>query len=345
MKITMQKIAEKAGVSKSAVSKVLNNRESYISQATRDKILAVCEELNYKPNFFAQSLNKERTNIIAVATLERSLGRFAHVYPSHIYQGIGDFFSDKNNKLIFKNFQKQTEPNHYMELVESRLVDGIIFLLFSAVLPQFKENEMSQLQKAGIPFVVIHSMREDLGCAGVGMDGVHGGSIAAEHLVKHDYKTIGLVKLARDYPHCTDLAQGFMDGLEHFSRRIDKKFIFTTETAQNILGYQLADQLVKDKQELPQALFTVDDGLATGMIRRFNEAGIKVPGDIAIIGFSDLNPDFSDHIGLTSVKQPAEKKGFQAGEMIYHLLNGKEKKPEFIVVKPELTIRKSCGCP
>jgi DNA-binding LacI/PurR family transcriptional regulator len=122
--------------------------------------------------------------------------------------------------------------------------------------------------------------------------------------------------------------------------------IFTCDNIYADNGYRLADQLVQEHAHLPRAFFCVEDHLVLGMIQRFREAGLKVPADVAFIGFGDLmNPKHYPH-DVTSVRQPAREKGKKAGELLLHILNHPQEmqKIQTIILDPPLTIRKTCGC-
>jgi len=348
-KVTLKDIADKVGISQQTVSKVLNKRNFTVSTATKRKILATARKLNYRPNLFAQVLKTGRTNMIGVATMGSSLGRFDMPYAGRVYQGIGDFFAKHNYKLIFRNLHELMGQDMGLNLAENRAVDGLIFLLFSHEVAPFKKKQAPVLDKLGIPFVLVHSLGEDFGFNSVGLDCVRGGELAAAHLLDHGYHSaggIGCVKTPTTNIHCTHLLTGFKRGLAAHGVRMKPKHVFDIPRVETRLGYQLAKDILSRKADLPRALFVIDDEIVFGLQKGLAEAGIRVPQDLALIGFGDRFSQDYFLSTITSVEQPALEKGYQAAELLYDQLsnNGDNKKHRTVINTPKLIIGNSCGC-
>lgn len=348
-KVTLKDIAGQVGISQQTVSKVLNQRNFTVSDATRKKILAAARRLNYKPNLFARSLKTGRTNMIGITTMGSSLGRFDMPYAARVYQGIADFFAPHSYKLIFQNLQELVKRDNRLGLAENRVVDGLIFLLFSHEVGPFKKNQAPVLDRLGIPYVAVHSLADDFGFNSVGLDGTRGGALAAEHLVEHGYHTaggIGCVTTPVTNIHCMALIEGFKKGLGRHRVTMQAEHIYEVKSVQTQVGYQLGKDLAAGKAPLPRALFVIDDEIVYGLEKGLAEAGIRVPEDVALIGFGDrFSQDY--FLGnITSVEQPALEKGYQAAELLYEQLpgTGDTKEHRTIINTPKLIIRKSCGC-
>jgi LacI family transcriptional regulator len=268
-KVTLKDIADKVGISQQTVSKVLNKRNFTVSATTKKKILTTARKLNYRPNVFAQVLKTGRTNMIGIATMGSSLGRFDMPYAARVYQGISDYYAKHNYKLIFRNLDELVNKDRGLSLAENRAVDGLIFLLFSHEVGPFKKKQAPVLNKLGIPYVVIHSLGQDFGFNSVGLDTVRGGGLAAEHLLEHGYHTaggIGCVKTPVTNIHCTAMLKGFRQGLARHKVKINPKHVFEIPRVETRLGYQLAKGMVSRKAALPRALFVIDDvRLAKGL--------------------------------------------------------------------------------
>jgi LacI family transcriptional regulator len=303
--IKMKDIAEKVGISRQAVSAILNNRQCFVSDSTRQKVLKLVEELNYQPNYFAKSLKGGKTNIISVTAITPTT-MFNQYYPGLVYKGIGDFFKEKNYKLLFQDVSDLKKKEHCLELAGSNLVDGVIFLLFTRDIEVFQDIMIGLLQKLEIPFVVIHSFRSGFDCPNVGVDCIHGGRIAADHLLEHGYDTIGFVKDARLLPYSEDLYTGYTQALQSRGRSVNEDHLYSVSSWLAPGGYELADKMLAEKRKLPRSFIVFNDTIAHGMIARFTEAGLRVPEDIALMAFGDLiNRDYIPH-QLSCVTQPAQ---------------------------------------
>jgi DNA-binding LacI/PurR family transcriptional regulator len=331
-----------------SVSEILNGGKQHrYAKATVARVQRAAKKLGYEVHPFAKSLKTGKTNIIGVTTLgDDVLGDFNIPYAGKIYAGISDFFTRHNYRLIFDNLPHlATGAERTLSLAQSRLVDGLLFLLFSIDIKRFKDQDAHLLEKMGLPYVVIHSLGEKLGSNSVGLDCTHGGFLATAHLIKHGYRTIGCV-VSHNKLHCYNLYQGYAQALRHYGRTVEEKFTYPVPGGDTIReGYGLAEKMLASGQELPRALVVVDECYAHGIIKKFREAGVRVPQDMAIIGFGDVNHEAVEMNDLNTLAQPAHAKGRAAGELLFNLLQGKPPQPlRHIIFKPELLINKSCGC-
>jgi DNA-binding LacI/PurR family transcriptional regulator len=181
-KMTMSEVAKKAGISQTTVSMVLNNKQIMIRDETREKILSIARQYNYQPNHFARSLKAGKTNFIGITSgggENSDLANFSVPYSALVYQGITDYFTGKNFKLLFDQFNRIAHPG--LELAQTNTVDGLIFLLFSSYLESFVQRQLPLAKKMNVPFVIIHSVSSDFDCPAVGLDALRSGFLAAEH--------------------------------------------------------------------------------------------------------------------------------------------------------------------
>lgn len=342
--ITMKDVAKKAGVSRQAASIAFNNTPTtMVSQATRAKIFKAARELNYRPNHFAQSLKTGRTNIIGITSSGGILRQFNEPYIASVYEGIGRYFYDTDYKLIFQSFPNLSAKDPLNEWVSGRIVDGLIYLIFSNEIDNFRDNKIPALKKSGIPFVVIHSIQEDLGVPAVGVDCVKGGYEGTKHLAGLGHDSIGFVNYEGTMIHGQNLYQGYTKALKEYNIFLNGSSVYGVPGVDYRDGYNLADTLVKNKASLPRAFFVAEEKIAFGMIKRFTQAGLRVPEDVAIMGFGNIRSEALQLTGLTVVTQPAEEKGRLAAEMLTSIIKAPETKPGLKLVEPELKIRTSCG--
>jgi len=341
--VTMKHVAQIAGVSQQTVSRIINHKDSLVTEKTRERVLKITRDLNYQPNHFAQSLKTGRTNLIGVATMGSLFGNFDNRYASQVYHGISEYLASHNYQLVFQNAQEIASGPVYLKLAESNLVDGIIFLLYSFQVDLFEKEMVPLLTDKGIPHVGIHSLREKSNFTMVGLDCVAGGILAGEHLIKCGYTSLGCVCI-REYRHQNDLFLGFKSACEDNHVELPEHFIYEPESPNAWTGYALAEEMLASGQPLPRALFVAEDEVALGMMKKFREVGLRVPEDMAIVGFgTDEQQKFSLH-ELTSVGQPSMQKGKRAAELLLDQVEGNgPREIRQTIFKPELVVRKSCG--
>lgn len=344
-RITMDDIAREAGVSRQTVSEVLNNKKTFASEATREKVHAIAKKLNYQPNYFAQTLKKGRTDIIGVASGDKLLWGIRHPYTVSVYDGIADFFQRTDYKFLFHHYHGEAGTDQSLELARTRIVDGMIYIVSSERIPRFLETQVPLLLELGIPLVMVHSTQDKYGFDAVGLNGARGGQIVAGHLLEHGYDTIGCVRPAWRNTFIENVIEGFTGFLKARGFAYTGRFEFEYQGNGAEDGEKLAHRLLEDKTPLPRSLFVSHDAIAYGMMKRFARAGIRVPDDLAVIGFGDLIPQRFITTDLTTLDQPGYEKGKKAGQLLVERLQGTAgPEPRNLLLDPPLVVRKSCGC-
>jgi DNA-binding LacI/PurR family transcriptional regulator len=344
--LKLKDVAEKAGVSLSAVSRVLNNRDSLVSARTKARVLAIARELHYQPNHFAKSLKTGRTNIIGVSSGTESplMEMFGQPYMTAICAGLGDVLTDQDYQLMFYRVKEQSDRGPRTSIMQTRLVDGLIFILLADFIDFFQKHKLPLLRAQKTPFVVITSLRQEFDFPSIGLDCAAGGRAAAMHFIEHGYRDFGVVTRQKPGIFYRDLQDGFTTTLREQGIPDEQVHVFTCDSVYVPHGYDLADRLLREKQKLPRAFFCVEDHLARGMMQRFQEAGRHVPSDAAFIGFGDMTNSNHYPNDLTSIRQPAHEKGAQAGRMLLEMLGRPAQAVRSLVMTPTLTMRQTCGC-
>jgi len=350
--ITMKDIARKVGVTQQTVSQVLNNYKiNMVGKTTREKVMKIASDLNYQPNHFAASLKKGKTGIIGITSGSSTAIRdlFHNPYTMGVIEGISEVLPENGYKLIFHQIKQSKDKRGLLELEQSNIADGMIYILLSRTIPKFLEIHKPLLSSMKLPFVIIHSLAENFGFNAVGLDCTRGGFIATNHLLEHGFTEIGLViPRGKLLPHMEDLKTGYEQALQKHGISINSDLLFSPYGFYTEEGYAFADKLLSVKKDLPRAFFVANEHVAHGMIGRFQEAGIAIPDDIALISFGDYSNSKYVYTELTSVRQPSFEKGRQAAQILVEAMQNPEETLNFsfesIILKPKLTIRKSCGC-
>jgi LacI family transcriptional regulator len=345
--ITLKDIAAQTGVSIKTVSRVVNN-EPHIAPEKRERILKLVRRLNYVPNPAARSLKGGKTQAIGVTTGGPNLVQvFDHPYMSRLYTGMAAAMQDTNYRLVFCHFKQVLSADEAVELAANRYADGIIYILLSVYWEQFKKDRIIQrYKKLGIPYVVIHSMNGTIGCHNVGLDGTAGGHAATRHLLEHGYGSVGFVGVQQKTPHVEDLFAGYQKALAEAGMPIRSEHVFHGASFVAADSTSRVDTIISLKNKRPRALFVAVSGYMPMLVRGLERAGIRVPEDLALIGFDEAHTAPYVDPALTYLEQPAIAKGKAAMELLLELIreNGNGARARTITITPELKMGRSCGC-
>lgn len=333
-KLTIRQIAELTGVSRSSVSRVLNNHPN-VSAEMREKVKAVIVETGYQPDPIARSLSGHRSNIIGLVIPLAVRNLFEDPFFPRLMQGISQGCNSHDYTLSLFIFHSGEEERklHY-RISRNRLLDGIIVTATRTgdpLIPQLLANE--------IPFVV-HGRHEDPRVSFVEVDNEAGAYSAVSHLLRLGRRRIGHIAGPSTSLAAQDRQNGYLKALQERGILVDESLIARgnfTETS----SYEATHRLLPHK---PDALFVASDSMALGALRALREAGKRVPDDVAVVGFDDMPQAATTDPPLTTVRQPIRRAGVLAVEMLIEILEKGEGTPRRIILPTELVIRASCGC-
>lgn len=328
--VTLKSVAAHVGLSPGTVSAVLNDAPSakHIPRVTRERIIAAARKLDYRPNFFAQSLRKQRTYTIGVIAHEIVDG-----YSSTIIAGIEDYARKKN--YFFVTGVHRYDPElfeKYSRLLLQRGAEGIITLDFNLghTLP--------------VPAVAIPGHTQNEGVTNIVLDHHHAAELAIRHLVELGHRKIAIL---RGHPESSD-SEYRWNAVQEVAREmgleLDPELVVQIDSTESSpgLGYPYGKQLLERKRPF-SALFAYNDVSAIGAMRAFHEAGLQVPRDISVVGFDDIPAAAFHYPSLTTVRQPLRRMGEIAVQTLVERIDeGREWQRE-ISVQPELVIRESTG--
>lgn len=312
MAVTLKDIAERVGVSKSTVSRVLNGIPK-ASKETREKIFEVANELNYSPNEVARSLVKKKTNTIGLI-----ISDISNLYFSMVADGIESIAAQKDYSLIISTTGGQEEQElKYIRIFKEKRVDGLIYI--SGKLPQSCEQA---LQKLDIPVVVVSRYLHST-LPSVHIDNVQESLKAVQYLIDLGHRNIAMI--SGDYKDIESGAfrvKGYKKALEKNNIEFKPENVFEGNFKLDS-GINAMKKVLKLKPR-PTAVFVGNDEMAVGAIKTIKKSGLKVPEDISIIGFdNNIIARVSDP-ELTTVGQPEKKIGSTAMRMLDKLIRGKE---------------------
>ena len=335
-KITIKDIARKANVSHTTVSRALNNK-SRIKNETKDKILTIARELNYRPDFIARSLVMKRTK-----TLGLVITTIANPFYIELSQGIETTAISQGYNIILcsTNYDLSAERK-YIDMLRSKGVDGII--LTSA---HMGDPNIVGLAEEGFPIILINRrtyhpvVKEKVDY--VGVDNILGGFLAVEHLIRLGHKRIGVIGGSSESSVGFERLEGGKKALTTYGMEVIGGHFLEGDFLKGS-GYQGGKRFLK-MDEPPTAIFATNDYMALGTYQAIVEEGRRVPEDIALIGFNDIEFAAMKGIELTTVGQKKYEMGAQAVKMLVERIEGGGMgSPKEMILEPELIIRKTCG--
>lgn len=332
-KLTLEEIGKIAGVSRATVSRVINNYP-HIRPEVRERVEAIIAETGYQPNMVARSLASDRSNIIGLVIPSGANAVFTDPYFPRLTQGISKAANDLQLTLALFLFHSQEEERGTIETITGTgLIDGLI------VTADHKEDSfVPRLLEREMPFVLIGRPEKVHILDFVDTDNVIGAITATEHLVRLGYQRIGTLSTNQNTAG-DDRYLGYKNTLEKHGRQVDPHLVaygdFSVES-----GYIAMKELLPAQ---PDAVFITSDTMALGAIRAIREAGLRIPEDIALIGFDDLPPAIQADPSLSTIRQPIQETGRIAVQKLIDKLDNVNYEPSSVILPNRLIVRASCG--
>lgn len=327
--VTIDDIARIAQVSKSTVSKVINNY-SGVSDQTRERVLKVMKECNYWPNATARSLTTSRSGIIGLFIASKLNDRFFR----EVLDGLEMSLGGKGYDILYLSSRRADNTGRrfgYVEKARDRHVEGVIFLSYI----KRGIEEFDEILGSDIPVVFVDVDLVGKRASYVISDNTKSGAMAAEYLVRMGHTSIGLIDGSHYVKPAQDRLTGFHRALEDLKVTYNPDWIFRGEFTEEE-GYKAMQQILAMDNK-PTAI-VAQDLMAIGAIRAIKDAGLSVPEDFSIVGFDDI--ELSWHYDLTTIRQKKEVMGQEAGELLLRIIRGEVFSP--VVVDTEFVERGSC---
>ena len=330
---TIDDVAKLAGVSTATVSRVINNNGP-VAQKTREMVINAIEELDYRPQSAAQILASKKTNTIGLL-FQAISGEFFSPLLSGIEQAAQE---NGFNLLIYSTQAYHADDTVFSLPIGEHNTDGVLVYVNS-----LNPDEITRFYKLGFPVVLIHqSPPEGILIPCVTVENKTGARRIVDHLIDvHGYQRIAYLSGSIDQEDTHWREMGYQESLSSHNIPFDPVLVrtggFNRQIAESTVKSWLADGIEFD------SIFAADDEMAIGVLAALDNAGIRVPEDIALVGFDDiylaryLNPP------LTTVRAPTEQVGHEAIHLLIQQIQGQET-DAVILLPTELVIRQSCGC-
>lgn len=334
--MTIDQVAELAYVSRSVVSRVLNDHPN-VSDEARERVLKVIEEHNYRPNSMARSLATDRSFEISILTPRRGDESLATGYWPLLYSGIFEQCLQRGYFVSMSMVSPEMKDKICDRAGDQRF-DGYILItreVTELVGDTFRDRET--------PTVLIGETPSEEGLHSIDIDNAAGGYKAGAHLCSLGYEDIGVILGNPQLEETDDRRQGLATALHEAGCTVPDHRIATGDYSQES-GYNIIQKWAENGP-LPNALFCASDTIAMGALLALHEAGFRVPDDVAVVGFDGLPSSRYTIPPLTTVRQPVFEKGQAAVNMLVDQIeDGDSSTPTTNrELKPELVVRESCG--
>ncbi len=333
--LTLEDIAKQAGVSRSTASRVVNAHPN-VREDVRKRVLGVVEQTGYRPHAAARALASQRSWTIGLVLPHSISFFFTDPYYPHLTKGIAQACNQHDYTLaLFLVGTKEDEEKIFARLSRKGLLDGVIVQAGhhgdQQIIGRMVDTRMP-LVVAGRPF------RSD-NVSYIDIDNSAAASNAVSHLIRLGYQRIGTIAGPSNSTVGLDRKAGYVEALKDRGKTIHDSLIAEgdfTETG----GYHAMQRLLPAK---PDAIFAASDIMAIGAMRAVREAGLKVPDDVAFVGFDDLPMATLSDVQLTTIRQPVVQFGVRAVEILIEQIESGITAPRRTILDTELVIRESCG--
>lgn len=325
---SLKTVAEHLGLSPATVSLVMNRSRAAdsIPQETKDRIFSTAHRLNYRPNFMARSLRKQRSFTIGVMVPEVSEG-----YAALVMSGIEDHLLQEGYfYFVASHRHKPDLIDEYPTLLLERSIEGLI-----AVDTPFNHD-------FSIPVVTVSGHCETKGVTNIVLDHYKASDLAIQHLADLGHRKILFIQ-GQVFSSDTETRwKAICDAMKRKGMAVNPRLVTQLEgnSPSPELGYVVTRKVLALHEPFT-ALFAFNDISAIGAIHALREAGLRVPEDVSVVGFDDIQSAAFQNPGLTTVRQPLRKMGAIAAETLVGRITGNPSISNTITVQPELIVRGS----
>lgn len=330
--MNLETIAHRCGVSRSTVSRVINNSPN-VRPEVRERVLQVLKETNFQPNLAARSLAAGATHILGLVIPIGVSHLFVDPYMPLLIQGISAECNARDYSVMLWLADPEYERRMIAQILHSGLIDGVI------VSSQLVGDPLiDALVDHHFPFVVVGRVATPRPVYSVDVDNIAGACRAAEHLLSLGRSRLATITGPSGSPASADRLEGYYEALRRNGLDMHPEWVdagnFTQEG-----GYEAMRRLLEHQ---PDAVFAASDAMAQGALRAITEAGLRVPQDVALAGFDDM--PFAAHMNppLTTIHQPIELMGSMAVNLLLERLHAPDAdQPERVLLPTELIVRES----
>lgn len=335
MALTIEHIAELARVSRSTVSRVLNDHPS-VRPDVRSRVREVIEAHGYAPRAAARSLASRRTRVVSLVIPRSAASVFSGYFFPPVIQGVAETCAARDYLMTLSIVTGEAEQRAYHGMLRGRHCDGVIVVSSDAddpLLPQLVRDE--------VPLVLIGRHPAIADVAWVDAENQLGAKQATQHLIGLGHRRIATITGPLNTAAALDRRDGYLAALREARLPVAPELIAEGDFSQESGEWAMASLL--DLTDRPTAAFIAADSMALGALRTLREAGRQVPDDFALVGFDDQPLAALSSPALTTVRQPIRQLGITGAELLINRLEGAAEPAQHVSLPVDLIVRESCG--
>lgn len=332
MTASIKDVAERAGVSIGTVSNVLN-RPAKVSPATKELVLAAIAELGFVRNSSAAQLRAGTSRSLGLIVLD-----MANPFFQDVAKGVEGVAAELGYAVLLCNSDEQADrQDWYLQVLEEQRVRGVLITPVTV-----RSGRLDALRRRGTPTVLVDRNSPEVDCCSVAVDDVAGGELAGEHLMSLGRRRIAYFAGSLDLRQCADRLAGLRRAVAAAGQDPDRCVeVIETPALKARFGYEAARELFADGADV-DAVFCANDLLALGVLRAAVSTGRRIPEDIALIGYDDIEFAADAAVPLSSIRQPTVQLGRSAAQLLLEECDDPSGHAhQQIMFKPELITRDS----
>lgn len=333
---TIADVAKKTSLSISTISLVLNNKAN-VSDETRLKVRKAIKELGYHPHHSARGLASKLTGNIGFILTENHFFQ-AEPFYTRIFLGTEFEARDHNYYILLTTVGYQKKANNIVpRFILERNVDGVIFA------GKIDERLVDQIEQLGVPIVLVDYILPRKPHSTICIDNNTGACLATKHFIDGGHREIGFIGGDIGHPSIAERFAGYKETLEASGIPYDPRIVVTDEPDTALKNGYNAMARMHQLGGFPGAIFAANDAMAIGCMEYLKSIQKKIPGDVAIVGFDDI--EMSSHVEprLTTIRVFKEEMGKLAAQRLVEMIKSKTKTVVTVRVPVELVVRESCG--
>lgn len=327
--VRIRDVAARAGVSVGTVSNTINHPER-VAPETRDAVMRAIKDLGFVPNLQARVLNGAPSNVIALVVLD-----LLSPFYMEVAHSVERAARESGYVVMLCNSENDRDKEaSLLRMLAAQRVRGAILS------PASGTDDVLQRLDSGLPVVVLDTMGIESGCA-VAVDDFVGGGLAGRHLLEQGHRRLAFVGGPAGLRQMQQRTRGLRSAIEAEGLEPDRVLTQINVDDIGIQGGIQAAELLIDSGSLPTGIVCGNDMLAFGVFRALHRAGIRVPLDVALVGYDDVEFAADWVVPLTSVRQPIQEMGYTAAQLLISHTGDPAHEHRQILLHPELVVRKS----
>lgn len=325
-------VAEYAGVSLATVSRVINGKK--VKKETKEKVEEAIKKLNYTPNFMASSLQRTKSNMILIIVPEIS-----NPYYSAILEGVEVTAKSMGYNIILgSSYSSEVQLLDYLNLLNTKLVDGVILMEKIT-----KEKIMEKIKDENVfkRMVQCSEYIEENGLTYITIDHEKAAYEAVNHLISIGKKEIYLFSMKKDYTYSTLRREGLIKAMRDNGLEFKKENEILLDELSIKEAHKHMNIILNNREVKDIGIFAVSDVIAIGVLKALNSKNVKIPQEVAVIGFDNIDFSAVTEPSLTTISQPGYELGAESVKSLVRKITGENNEPEKIILDHELIVRET----